>query len=241
MDVLAVQTALNNQGFSPGSLDGIWGRRTMLAVKAFQTAHGLKPDGVVGPLTVRALLGVSASAGVVTKPQDAVSGPLVWFEAALTLVGAKEDKSVRSNPEILQWAKDLGITDYTSDDIPWCGLFVAHCIGSSLPDEELPVNPLRARNWATFGEECDPKRGAVLVFWRGSEKSGNGHVGFYYSEDDAAYHVLGGNQSDSVNVCRVAKNRLVKGGARWPRTAATLTGAVVKADEDGRPLSRNEA
>jgi hypothetical protein len=38
------------------SIDGGFGSRTVAAVKAFQAAHGLKPDGAVGTATWRALL-----------------------------------------------------------------------------------------------------------------------------------------------------------------------------------------
>ena len=233
MTILEIQTALNRQGFNPGDVDGVWGRRTMLAVKAFQQARGLKPDGVVGPLTLRALTGSTGA----TATGDGEVAPLVWYEEALNLVGTKEDKTVRSNPEILKWAKDLDI-DYKDDDIPWCGLFVAHCVGATLPDEQLPVQPLLARSWMKLGEQCQPMRGAVLVFWRGSRSGSLGHVGFYHSEDAESYHVLGGNQSDSVSLTRVGKSRLL--GARWPTTAAILTGTIVVAEGKG-PLSHSGA
>jgi uncharacterized protein (TIGR02594 family) len=235
VDVRAVQEALQRQGFSPGDIDGIWGRRTMLAVKAFQTANGLKVDGIVGPMTMRALMGAKPAIGMESPVPP---GPLVWYEEALKLVGTREDRTARSNPEILEWAQKLDI-DYKGDDIPWCGLFVAHCIGSSLPDEELPTFPLRARAWRTFGEACTPRLGAVLVFSREPEGSGNGHVGFYHAEDDKAFHVLGGNQRDAVNVARIERKRLL--ASRWPRTAATMTSTIVAGDPEKAPLSHGEA
>src|SRR3712207_2930675 len=121
MDILAIQKALNAQGFNPGDLDGVWGRRTMLAVKAFQQVHRLKVDGIVGPLTLRALMGSTGSSADGGGAANGAGAPLVWYEEALNLVGTKEDRSYRSNPEILKWAKDLNI-DYNNDDIPWCGL-----------------------------------------------------------------------------------------------------------------------
>ncbi len=54
-DVKALQTALSEHGYSPGKIDGIFGRKTEKAVKAFQKANGLKVDGVAGPKTFRAL------------------------------------------------------------------------------------------------------------------------------------------------------------------------------------------
>lgn len=121
-----------------------------------------------------------------------------------------------SNLKILNWASDAGIP-YKSDDIPWCGLFVAHCVSATLHSEPLPNNPLGARQWLKFGVPCEPSPGAVLVFWRVSRAGGKGHVGFYAGEDENGYNVLGGNQRDTVSLARIAKDRLL--GTRWPTTA----------------------
>lgn len=50
-----IQAALRQAGFNPGPIDGILGTRTVRALKSFQRAHGLDPDGVVGPLTLEKL------------------------------------------------------------------------------------------------------------------------------------------------------------------------------------------
>jgi uncharacterized protein (TIGR02594 family) len=216
-----IQAALSDKGFDPGEIDGIWGRRTIGAVKAFQQASGLTADGVVGPLTLGKLFAGAAVAG----GAEAASGPMVWFEEARRLLGLREGAGAADNPTILDWADDLDI-NYAHDDIPWCGLFVAHCVGATLPDEPLPNNPLGARNWAKFGKESGPAKGAILVFWRKSPQSGLGHVGFYHGEDAQNYHVLGGNQGDSVSVTKLAKNRLV--AIRRPSTAGPLAGGAVE-------------
>ena len=56
-DVKYVQEALIALGYDLGSYgaDGKFGAKTEAAVKAFQRANGLNPDGVVGPLTYTAL------------------------------------------------------------------------------------------------------------------------------------------------------------------------------------------
>ena len=46
---------LNNLGYDTGGVDGIFGRKTRSAVKAFQKANGLKADGILGKNTITAL------------------------------------------------------------------------------------------------------------------------------------------------------------------------------------------
>ncbi len=53
--VRAVQRALKAAGIDPGALDGTYGAHTVAAVTAFQRHKGLIADGVVGPVTARAL------------------------------------------------------------------------------------------------------------------------------------------------------------------------------------------
>jgi peptidoglycan hydrolase-like protein with peptidoglycan-binding domain len=48
--VTSLQTLLTERDF-PVDADGLFGPGTALAVQAFQRAHDLDPDGIVGPLT----------------------------------------------------------------------------------------------------------------------------------------------------------------------------------------------
>ncbi len=51
-EVTNIQTRLKNWGYYSGSVDGIYGTRTVSAVKEFQRKNGLTPDGVAGPATL---------------------------------------------------------------------------------------------------------------------------------------------------------------------------------------------
>jgi peptidoglycan hydrolase-like protein with peptidoglycan-binding domain len=56
-DVLTAQRLLQQAGFDPGTLDGIFDPSTEKAVKAFQSAHNLTADGIIGPVTWSVLQG----------------------------------------------------------------------------------------------------------------------------------------------------------------------------------------
>ena len=60
--VLAVQTALQSKGFSPGTLDGVFGPKTSAAIKAMQSASSIPQTGVIDSGVLMAL-GVSAPSG----------------------------------------------------------------------------------------------------------------------------------------------------------------------------------
>jgi N-acetylmuramoyl-L-alanine amidase len=54
-DVATLQQRLLDMGFDPGRCDGIFGRATESALQEFQRNVGLRPDGSLGPGTLRAL------------------------------------------------------------------------------------------------------------------------------------------------------------------------------------------
>lgn len=220
-----IQEKLFTRGYHPGPIDGIWGRLTLAAVRAFQRGTGLVADGIVGPRTLAQLFaGTPALATSKLSP--------VWYQEAVRLMDVRERPGAADNPEILEWANARGIA-YAHDAIPWCGLFVAHCIGATLPDEPLPGNPLGARAWLAFGDGCPPALGAVLVFWREQRAGWKGHVGFYAGEDDTAFHVLGGNQRDRVCITRIPKPRLLANGVRKPKSVKLLAGGAVQRQAAG--------
>jgi len=131
------------------------------------------------------------------------TAPKILVEA-VKHIGVKEIVGKEHNPVILAWAEALGLRKfYTNDEIPWCGLFVAYCAHSA--GVQVVDKPLWALSWAKYGNQVqEAMLGDILTF----KRDGGGHVGIYVGEDTTCYHVLGGNQSNSVNVTRIAKNRL---------------------------------
>lgn len=148
--------------------------------------------------------------------QSALPNKYKWLEnekfpkillEALKLYGTKEIKGGQHNPEIISWAQELGgwVSDYyKADEIAWCGLFMGIC--AKRAGYEFTQEVLSARAWLKWGiPSSKPMLGDVLIFSR----DGGGHVGLYVGEDKNCFHVLGGNQGDSVSIVRIVKARLI--------------------------------
>ncbi len=236
MVFIEVQRALLAAGHNPGLIDGVPGANSRAAIRAFQASKALKVDGIAGLQTQAALARFSTPSRA-AHPADPIPAGLPWMVEATRLIGTTEVAGKGNNPDILDWARPLDLS-YNADEIPWCGLFTCHCLTATLPDEPVPSQPLAARNWQGFGQAVMPQFGAVLVFWRGNKQGWSGHVGYYWGEDDIHYHVLGGNQSDQVNITRVAKSRLL--AARWPLSVPP-SGTVRRLTLSGTSISLNEA
>ena len=54
-EVTQIQKKLKNWGYYNGNIDGIYGSKTLSAVKKFQSKNGLTVDGIAGPRTLSAL------------------------------------------------------------------------------------------------------------------------------------------------------------------------------------------
>ncbi len=68
--VTRLQRALTALGYFSGKVDGAFGAQTEQAVIAYQTAKGLKPDGIAGRATLRAINADLASGTVRGEPID---------------------------------------------------------------------------------------------------------------------------------------------------------------------------
>lgn len=54
-EVKQIQTKLKRWGYYNGTIDGIFGSKTLSAVKWFQSVNGLTVDGIAGPKTLAAM------------------------------------------------------------------------------------------------------------------------------------------------------------------------------------------
>lgn len=160
---------------------------------------------------------------------------LPWITEGKSVFGLHE---TTDNAKLKQWLRSDGKTLGDPKALPWCGDYCESAIKNSLPNEpfvgELAKNPYWARNWLYFGKETNPVYGCVVVFSRGN----GGHVGFAVGEDSSDYYVLGGNQSNSVNISRISKSRLL--GARWPASYKNPMIPLSKMNPNNIPKTTNE-
>ena len=126
-----------------------------------------------------------------------------WMKFALNEQGVEEIDGPKANPRILEYfksAKFWGMDDSTAKNA-WCGCFVAWVMDKAGYD--IATEAFRAKEWMNrwpAGRRIEkPIYGAVAVMVR----KGGGHVGFVMGSIPGKPHllaILGGNQSDEVNV-----------------------------------------
>ncbi len=83
-NIRAVQTRLADLGYYKIRVDGIWGPKTLAAVKNFQRDYGLVVDGIVGSRTEKALgitLGGGSSTGSLSSSDLNLLARCVYAEA----------------------------------------------------------------------------------------------------------------------------------------------------------------
>ena len=158
---------------------------------------------------------------------------------ALRHYGTLEHVGKGSNPNIMAWAKEVGVSGwYPDDDIPWCGLFVAIVTQRCLYPHPRPHMVLAAKEWATYGV---PVVGPaclwdILVFSR----PGGNHVGFCVGFNGHAYLVFGGNQSNAVGFAWIDKSRLIAKRRPAYKLGVPANVRPILLSETGE-LSKNEA
>jgi uncharacterized protein (TIGR02594 family) len=143
-----------------------------------------------------------------TKQRDA-------YDRAKRLVGLREIKGTRHEPDVVQFFADVGHDWVKDDETAWCAAFV----GAMLERSGLSsTRKLNAKSYLEWGEDVpidEAQEGDICVFWRGSPDAATGHVAFYVSHGSSQVMVLGGNQSDSVSIAPYDRRRLLS-VRRWP-------------------------
>jgi uncharacterized protein (TIGR02594 family) len=132
-----------------------------------------------------------------------------WLLEAEKYIGTQEISGPHNNPKVVQFWEEIHLGGINDDETPWCAAFVGAVL------EEAGIKSSRSGmaksylNWGTGLKK--PVQGCIVVFTR----KGGGHVGFVEGVDkNGNLYVLGGNQSDAVNIKLFTTNNVV--GYRWP-------------------------
>jgi uncharacterized protein (TIGR02594 family) len=156
--------------------------------------------------------------GVQSVPPSATIGFAAdlppWMKVAYGEIGQREVFGANHNPRILEYFQSMQIAQPPKDDeTPWSSAFIHWVLKQSgINGSGTLVN----RSWMRWGLASPLKPGCIAVFWTVSPEAETGHAGFLVSvlEDGNRLAILGGNQSDQVNIAMLPKSRLL--GCRWP-------------------------
>lgn len=167
------------------------------------------------------------------KPEEPVKGEPEWLTIAKRDLGLREVAGPASNPEIMRYWSACDYDPPDGDETAWCSAAANFWMQKAgVPGTRQP----NARSWERWGSGIKvPKPGCVVVFWRGSPTSWQGHVALYVGPGKPGYiKVLGGNQSNGVSVAEYPETQVV--GYRWPtngsnsRTLKAQTAGLIVGD-----------
>ena len=130
-------------------------------------------------------------------------------------LGVAEAPGAADNDRVLAYYSDAGHPEIAHDSVAWCAAFACAMLergGTRSP------RTLRAREFLEWGDPVEtPRRGCIVVLWRGQPDGAEGHVGFYAGSKGEGVLILGGNQGDKVSIAAFRQNQVL--GYRWPAAA----------------------
>ena len=142
------------------------------------------------------------------KPQRQETSGVIpkWYAIAVKEIGVKEVPGSKANARIVEYHAATTLKS-TSDEVSWCSAFVNWCLKQA---NVRGTGLANARSFLAWGKKADvPRKGDICVFWRESEDSWKGHVGFYAGETLTSIIVCGGNQGNEVSYKKYPKKQLL--------------------------------
>ena len=213
-DVMIVQKLLNDglkmtAGFRPLAVDGLSGPKTIAAIDSYQRSvlRWTRTDGKVDPggQTLQSL-NQKAGSGFATPRATGPNSDPRWITIARAEIGTKEIKGSQHNPRVVEYHDTTG--KFGNDETAWCSSFVNWVMTKA---GHTGTNSALATSWSKWGKKVDkPAYGAIAVIdWDGPGPGWQGHVGFVVGKVGGSIQLLGGNQSDAVNVKNFGTTKVI--------------------------------
>lgn len=159
-EVRQIQQKLKNWGYYNGAVDGIFGSKTLNAVKLFQQKNGLTVDGVAGPKTLAAMgINSSSSSGSASNTNSAdvnLLARLIYGEAR----GEVYTGQVAVGAVVMNRVKSSSFPNTISGVIYQRGAFDAVSDGQI----NMPVNATAKKAAQDAINGWDPSYGAIYYF-----------------------------------------------------------------------------
>jgi hypothetical protein len=217
MKVSAIKRRLAAHGYWPKGWPFNEGKgpRTVARIKAFQKDHGLEVDGVVGPLTIKAL---NAPATQNAKGERAAA--VNWAKSRVGVVEHPPESN--QGPFITKWQE---LSGYPGGGVAWCQCFAN---ASAYVGSKKRINPawfggytVAVVDMADRGEHglkrisLDEARPGDWVYFNWPGGDSVDHVGLFMHRDgDTVYTIEGntssgnsGSQSNGGGVFRRTRDR----------------------------------
>lgn len=120
------------------------------------------------------------------------------YELAKAEIGTVEWKQ-GDNPKVVAYFKDSGNAGVKNDETAWCAAFVGAMLKRAGRQGTGLLTARSYLNWGIPVIRGTAREGDIVVFKRGNS-SWQGHVAFLVKDNGATISVLGGNQSNAVNI-----------------------------------------
>lgn len=131
-----------------------------------------------------------------------------YYEIAKGEIGVREIEGGKSNPRVMEYFKKVGHSWVKDDSTAWCAAYVGWCLEMAGIKSTRKLN---ARSYLKLGTEVKtPQKGDIVILWRVKKNSAYGHVAFFEGfTPDGNLLLLGGNQSNEVNISEYPISRLL--------------------------------
>lgn len=220
--VKAIQARLNDVGCGPLQGTGVFGPKTVTAVKLFQSTHRdqmgnpLEMDGKIGSITWAALFGVWNVTDIDIGAKGLLAAAL---KVASSQVGIMENpEGSNGGPEVDAYLKSVGL----GTGFYWCAAFVYWCFqqASVTLGKPNPVfktagcinhwNKTKGKKFAAEDAVENPgllKPGQIFIINHGR---GSGHTGLIETIEGGFLHTIEGNSnpagsSNGIGVFRLER------------------------------------